>query len=238
MVLAAGIAIADQVAKQWIVSSFQPYVPQNVVGDYFRIQFIHNTGGLFGLFQSQSPVFAVMTVVIAALLISLEFRTGWRSWVATLALGLLLGGAIGNWIDRVRLGYVVDFVDMGIGTWRFYIYNVADSAVTVGIGLLLLLTFLAPKVLALDWDDEEPAKPAKAETVPGGEQRDAAGGRAATSANDAASGAHLATRAEGAASHADVGPSAAPATPPGGADAMTRTGTDRAGGVEAGEPAP
>ena len=59
------------------------------------------------------------------------------SWLTTVALGLLLGGAIGNLIDRIRFGYVIDWVDMGIGSWRFYTFNVADSAISIAIVLLL-----------------------------------------------------------------------------------------------------
>lgn len=163
--LAVAVAITDQLTKAWIRGSFEAYVPHDLVGDWVRIQFIHNTGGLFGMFQSQSPVFALMTLIIAAVLVAIEYRAGWTSWWATLALGLLLGGAIGNWIDRVELGYVTDFVDMGIGTWRFYIYNVADSAVTVGIGVLLLLTFFAPKSLALDLGGDDDSKEAPGERL-------------------------------------------------------------------------
>jgi lipoprotein signal peptidase len=77
-------------------------------------------------------------------LVSLEVGSGWRSWLLTLTLGLLLGGAVGNFIDRIRFGYVVDFADIGIGTSRFYIFNIADSAVTVAILLLFVLWFVAP----------------------------------------------------------------------------------------------
>ena len=62
----------------------------------------------------------------------------------TLTLGLLLGGAIGNFIDRFRFGYVVDFADIGIGTLRFYIFNIADSAVTIAILLIFVVSFMAP----------------------------------------------------------------------------------------------
>jgi signal peptidase II len=66
--------------------------------------------------------------------------------LATLALGLLLGGAIGNFIDRVRLGYVVDFVDMGLPDgWRFYTWNLADAAISTSILLLLLMAVLPPR---------------------------------------------------------------------------------------------
>jgi len=82
--------------------------------------------------------------MVVAILVALEVRSGWRSWLLTLALALLLGGAIGNFVDRMRFGYVVDFADIGIGTWRFYIFNIADSAVTVSLLVLLVLWFVAP----------------------------------------------------------------------------------------------
>ena len=63
----------------------------------------------------------------------MEISWGWRSWFVTLALGLLMGGAIGNLIDRVRLGYVVDFVDIGIGRWRFYTFNVVDGCYSASL---------------------------------------------------------------------------------------------------------
>ena len=98
------------------------------------------------MLQGSAQVFAVVTVAVVAVLVALEVRTAWRSWLLTLALGLLLGGAIGNFIDRMRFGYVVDFADIGIGTWRFYIFNIADSAVTVSVLILLLLWFMTPSL--------------------------------------------------------------------------------------------
>jgi signal peptidase II len=118
--------------------------PSPVLGEWFKIHFIHNAGGLFGLFQGSALIFALITIGVVAVLVSLEVGSGWRSWLVTLTLGLLLGGAIGNFMDRIRLGYVVDFADIGIGTWRFYIFNIADSAVTVAILLMFVLWFVAP----------------------------------------------------------------------------------------------
>lgn len=118
--------------------------PSPVLGEWFKIHFIHNDGGLFGLFQGSAPVFALITLAVVAVLVSLEIGSGWRSWLVTLTLGLLLGGAVGNFIDRIRLGYVVDFADIGIGSWRFYIFNIADSAVTIAMLLIFVLWFVAP----------------------------------------------------------------------------------------------
>ncbi len=136
--------MSDQLLKSWVVANFQENTPSSVVGDWIQIDFIHNAGGLFGLFQGSAPLFALVTLAVVAVLVGLEVGSGWRSWLLTVILGLLLGGAIGNFIDRIRFGYVVDFADIGIGAWRFYIFNIADSAVSVAILLMLGLWFLTP----------------------------------------------------------------------------------------------
>lgn len=142
--LAFTIAASDQLLKSWVITSFKENTPSPVIGDWFRIDFIHNAGGLFGLFQGSALLFALVTLGVVAVLVALEVGSGWRSWLLTITLGLLLGGAIGNFIDRIRFGYVVDFADIGIGAWRFYIFNIADSAVSVAILLMLALWFLTP----------------------------------------------------------------------------------------------
>lgn len=130
--------------KRWILANYTQDVPSPVLGDWFRIHYIQNAGGLFGLAQGSASLFALVTIAVVAFLVALEVGSGWRSWLVTITLGLLLGGAIGNFIDRLRFGYVVDFADIGIGSWRFYIFNIADSAVTVSILLMFVLWFVAP----------------------------------------------------------------------------------------------
>jgi signal peptidase II len=132
-----------------------------VVGDWLRIDLIHNAGGLFGLLQGKALVFAVVTIAVVGLIALMEFRWGWRSWVMSLALGLLLGGAVGNFIDRIRLGYVVDFADIGIGTWRWYVFNVADMAVSCFFLVLLGLWILGPMLLSRGRGDPEAATSSK-----------------------------------------------------------------------------
>ena len=89
--------------------------------------------------DATAPILAVASLVVIGILVVVQARSGPRaSWLTTVALGLLLGGAIGNLIDRIRYGYVIDWVDMGIGDWRFYTFNVADSAISIAIVLLLL----------------------------------------------------------------------------------------------------
>jgi signal peptidase II len=86
-------------------------------------------------------VLALASVVVIGLIVWFHARSG-RNPLLSVALGLLLGGALGNLIDRVRLGYVLDWVDMGIGTIRFWTFNLGDSAITVAILLLLLIALL------------------------------------------------------------------------------------------------
>jgi signal peptidase II len=140
--LAVGVLAVDQAVKAWIVAGFVVETPVDIVGQYLRIAITHNTGALFGMFRDQAPVFAVFSVAVIGIIVWYQAQAGSNPLLA-IALGLLLGGAMGNFVDRIRLGYVVDFVDMGIGAWRFYTYNVADSAITVAI-LLLLLVGLVP----------------------------------------------------------------------------------------------
>jgi signal peptidase II len=145
--IASTITASDQILKSWVTSKSSGFVegtPSPIIGDWLRIDLIHNAGGLFGLFQGSAPIFAVITIAVVAVLVAIEIGSGWRSWLVTITLGLLLGGAIGNFIDRYHQKYVTDFVDIGIGTSRFYIFNLADSAVTMAIILMFVLWFVAP----------------------------------------------------------------------------------------------
>ncbi len=144
--IAVGVIVADQLSKAWVVASAPFGQPVEVVGGWLRIWYVANNGALFGLFRDQALVFAALSLAVMGLIVWYHGRAMTSSgWLATIALGLLLGGAIGNFIDRVRLGYVVDFVDMGIpGGWRFYTWNVADAAISTSILLLLLMAILPP----------------------------------------------------------------------------------------------
>ena len=137
--LAAVILVVDQVVKQWVLANFEFQTPVRIVGDYVRIVLIHNNGGLFGMFREQATLFAIASIAVMAGIVWFEARIGQASLLMSITLGLLLGGALGNLVDRVRFGYVVDFVDMGIGTWRGWTYNVADSAISLSIVLQLLM---------------------------------------------------------------------------------------------------
>jgi signal peptidase II len=141
--IAVGVVVADQLSKAYIVANYPLDQPVQVLGDWLRIWYIHNSGAVFGMFAHQAGLFAIATLAILGVIVWFHARSAASGgWIATVALALLFGGAIGNLIDRLRLDHVVDFVDMGIGTWRFYTYNVADAAVSTSIVLLLVLAFV------------------------------------------------------------------------------------------------
>jgi signal peptidase II len=139
--LAGIIVVLDQLTKAWLVSHFVPGQVVEVVGDTVRLVFGQNSGALFGLFRDQALLFGLASLGVIGLIVGYHGYSA-RSLYLSVALGLLLGGALGNLIDRLRLGYVVDFVDVGIGNLRFYTFNVADSAISSSIVLLLAVAIV------------------------------------------------------------------------------------------------
>jgi signal peptidase II len=139
--IAVTIVVVDQIVKAWVVASFDVGVVYSILGDWIWIAVSHNNGALFGLFRDSAILFAIFSLAVIGVILFYEAKAG-RAMLVTVALGLLLGGAVGNLIDRLRLGYVVDFVDIGIGSWRFYTFNIADSAITCAVLLLILIAVL------------------------------------------------------------------------------------------------
>lgn len=137
LVVAAVVLLVDQLSKAWVISTVRPGTAFSVLGDLLRVVYSKNSGALFGLFGSVAPVMALVSVGVLALIVWYHGHAA-RSLLLSLALGLLVGGAVGNALDRIRLGFVVDWVDMGVGRTRFWTYNLADAAVDGAILLLLL----------------------------------------------------------------------------------------------------
>jgi signal peptidase II len=134
--LASTIVIIDQLTKAWLTSYLAPGESVDVLDGLIRLVHAQNNGGLFGLLRGQAVPFALVSLVVVGLIVAYHARAG-RNPYLSITLGLLLGGAVGNLIDRVRFGYVVDFVDAGIGALRWYTFNVSDAAISFSILLLL-----------------------------------------------------------------------------------------------------
>jgi signal peptidase II len=137
VLIVAVVVTLDQVAKAWITSNLAPGASMAFAGDWIRLVHGQNTGGLFGILRDSAAGLAGVSVAVAVGIVWYQSRAG-ASWYVTLALGLLLGGAIGNFVDRLRLGYVVDFVDAGLGNVRWWTFNVADASISASLVLLLL----------------------------------------------------------------------------------------------------
>jgi signal peptidase II len=136
--LAALVVVLDQLTKAWLTSFLAPGQMVSIVGDYVRLVHGQNNGALFGLFRESALLFGIVSLGVIALIVGYHARGG-RSMYLSITRGLLLGGALGNLLDRFRLGYVVDFVDLGVGNFRWYTFNVADAAISLSLVLLVLL---------------------------------------------------------------------------------------------------
>jgi signal peptidase II len=134
--LAAMILVLDQLTKAWLVSTLAPGEVMQVLGDWIRLIYTQNSGALFGLFRDNAVLFGLVSLAVIALIVVYHRQVG-TSLYLSIALGLLLGGALGNMTDRLTRGFVVDFVDIGIGDFRWYTFNVADAAISVSIVMLI-----------------------------------------------------------------------------------------------------
>ncbi len=129
----------DQLSKWWVAGNVSPYEPLVVIDGFFRITHARNPGGALGFFQDVPVVvFIALTMVALWLVISFYRRIPPGDVLSATALGLILSGALGNLADRIRHGEVVDFLQFDLGLFIFPDFNVADSAIVIGVALLLL----------------------------------------------------------------------------------------------------
>lgn len=148
LITALVILVADQVSKWWILDVYRLPLRGSVeILPFFNLTMVWNRGVSFGLLAADGDLgrwllVAFTLAVAGAVVWWLRSAEGWRM---TLALGGILGGALGNIIDRVRFGAVADFVHLHAGGYSFYIFNVADAAISVGVALLFLDAMLTRK---------------------------------------------------------------------------------------------
>lgn len=142
--LAGGIVVADQLGKWLVQAFFAPGESLEVTG-FFNLVLVFNRGAAFSFLASapgwQTPLFVGIALTAAAIVSVLVVRHPGRRLMNS-GLSLILGGALGNVIDRLRYGHVVDFLDFHALGWHWPAFNVADAAITAGAGLLILEGFL------------------------------------------------------------------------------------------------
>ena len=145
--IAVLVIIIDQLTKQWIMANFALYEQQNIIPGFFDLVYVTNTGAAFGFMAGSKNMLRQLFFVGVAItaLIFIVYAYGHlkrQGKIFPYALGLIGGGAIGNLIDRLRFGSVVDFLDFYVGNYHWPAFNAADSAITIGAGLFLLGTLL------------------------------------------------------------------------------------------------
>lgn len=148
LLLSALVIWLDWETKQLASTHLELYRPSNLFPG-FNFTLAHNYGAAFSFLSTaggwQRWFFIVLASVVSVVLLVWILRLKRSEWLTSMGLCLVLGGAIGNVIDRVRLGYVVDFIDVYYQNWHFPAFNVADSAITCGVILLILDTLLQMK---------------------------------------------------------------------------------------------
>ena len=117
--IVAAVVVLDQLTKAWLVANVAPGEVVQVIGDYLRLVHSQNSGALFGLFRDQAILFGLVSLGVVGLIVAYHGRSGRQPATCRSRSGCCSAARIGNLIDRLRLGYVVDFVDIGIGDVRF-----------------------------------------------------------------------------------------------------------------------
>lgn len=146
--LVAGITIlVDQVTKEIVLHAFSLHESLEIIPGFFALTHIRNTGGAFGLLAGEATwlrtlFFLVVSCLALGIVFYLYTRIAHSKVWTAVSLAMIFGGALGNLIDRLRFGEVVDFLDLHIGTAHWPAFNVADSAITVGVGVLFFKALL------------------------------------------------------------------------------------------------
>ena len=152
--LALPILVADQVSKHIIVSTFELYeswAPIPALARVFQFHYVTNTGAAFGLFQNVNLFFIIVSFIVSTIILFYYFSLPDGKWLMRLCLGMQFSGAVGNLIDRLRVGHVIDFME--VPYWP--IFNVADSMISCGVVLLVLI------LLHEEWQGQRKARVAR-----------------------------------------------------------------------------
>ena len=143
VLVAVLVLVVDQLTKLLAIQYLGPASSRefvNVIGSWLRFSYATNSGAAFGILQDRTLFFTIIALVAIPVLIFFHNSLPRDSWLARSCIGLLMGGTVGNLVDRLHYGYVIDFIDAGAGNLRWPTFNVADSAFVVGV--LILAAYL------------------------------------------------------------------------------------------------
>ncbi len=145
------IFLADRLSKWWATAYFAEHGPVHQINDYFTLRQTFNEGVAFGMFQGVGPWIGWLTILVVLGLLYYLTTIPKQAWIVRIGMGLLIGGALGNMVDRITVGRVLDFVESPL---RSGIFNVADIAINTGMVLVVLGSLIHRKVLR---EEEETA---------------------------------------------------------------------------------
>ncbi len=144
LILIVGVLLIDQISKLLIVNFFSPFEPAtNVIGSFLRLKLTYNPYGVFSISFGPNILYYIFSSI--GILILTYIGLSLKDKTSVIVFGIIIGGAMGNIFDRIRLDYVIDFVDMGIGNLRWFTYNLADAFITAGALFLLVREVLFKK---------------------------------------------------------------------------------------------
>jgi signal peptidase II len=147
--IAGAIVAFDQVAKALVDHYFELHESRTIVEGLARLTYVQNRGAAFGILSDadlpyQSLLFSIVSILALGAIAVYAWKLPFESRLPQTALALIMGGAVGNLLDRMRLGYVIDYVDVYWGRHHWPAFNVADSAISIGVALLVLDILRSP----------------------------------------------------------------------------------------------
>ena len=160
LLVALCVVLLDQASKEWVRGAFSLHESLPVVPGFFHLTYVRNTGAAWGMFSGQNVALSALALVMLAVLVVFRRKILPPGRVHRVALGLLCGGIAGNLFDRLRLDYVVDFLDFFVRNSHFPAFNVADSAICLGVGIYVLGTLLVRTPEAVPAPGQPPEAPA------------------------------------------------------------------------------
>lgn len=144
--VAAGFLALDQLTKRWVLDNIALFEVREVIPGFFNLTYVRNTGAAFSLFQGHPQALSVFSIIVFGLIVVFRFKIFTERLAEQWAFALLMGGILGNLVDRMKYEYVIDFLDVYVGSYHWPSFNVADSCICVAVGIYLLSQHKAEKL--------------------------------------------------------------------------------------------
>lgn len=137
LILTVIVFAVDIASKFLIHSTFKPYESIHLL-PFFSIKYARNTGAAFSILEGQRWLLAIIAILISLFIIYVLYKNERKKILENFSFALILGGALGNLLDRLYYGYVIDFIDVNFGSWHYPTFNIADCAICIGIMFFIM----------------------------------------------------------------------------------------------------